>query len=237
MNTQEKNQNTLKVKLNARDKELLEAIKPIVDGIAKIVGTNCEVLLHSLGDISHSTIHIQNGNITGRMIGSPLTDLGIKVLKESYSKDQDVIGNYISKTKDGKTLKSVTVMIRNASRKPIGMLCININLNASLLSVLEDNLKDFNSNYTKYQETFSTSIEELLEASYQEARLLVEKMEPLNPKKKGEQIVLELYRKGIFSIKGVVDYIAPRLGVSRYTIYNYVREAKSKTRHQKEEGK
>jgi len=207
-------------------------MKPIADGIAKIIGTNCEVLLHSLDDISHSAIHIQNGNITGRTIGSPLTDLGIQVLKESYSKDQDVIGNYISKTKDGKTLKSVTVIIRNESRKPIGMLCININLTASLLSVLEDNLKDFSSDYTRYQETFSTSIEELLEVSYQETRLLVEKTEPLNSKKKGEQIVLELYKKGIFSIKGAVDYIAPRLGVSRYTIYNYIREAKSKTKHQ-----
>jgi len=234
MNTQERKQkqNNLKVKLNTRDRELLEAMKPIADGIAKIIGTNCEVLLHSLDDISHSAIHIQNGNITGRTIGSPLTDLGIQVLKESYSKDQDVIGNYISKTKDGKTLKSVTVIIRNESRKPIGMLCININLTASLLSVLEDNLKDFSSDYTRYQETFSTSIEELLEVSYQETRLLVEKTEPLNSKKKGEQIVLELYKKGIFSIKGAVDYIAPRLGVSRYTIYNYIREAKSKTKHQ-----
>ena len=103
MNTQEKNQNTLKVKLNARDKELLEAIKPIVDGIAKIVGTNCEVLLHSLGDISHSTIHIQNGNITGRMIGSPLTDFRYKSIKGIILKRKDTATGYTIQTlKDGK---------------------------------------------------------------------------------------------------------------------------------------
>jgi predicted transcriptional regulator YheO len=225
---QKKNPN---IKLTTKDREILETIKPIVDGIAGIVGTNCEVLLHSLDDISHSVIHIKNGNITGRSIGSPLTDLGIQVLNESYSKDQDVIGNYISKTKDGKTLKSVTVMIRNGLKKPIGMLCININLNASLLSVLEDNLKDLSSNYTKYHETFSTSIEELLSVSYKEASLLIEEMQTVNPKKRGEQIVQELYRKGVFSIRGAIDYIADRMEVSRYTIYNYIREAKRKTKH------
>jgi predicted transcriptional regulator YheO len=207
---QKKNHN---IKLTTKDREILETIKPIVDGIAGIVGTNCEVLLHSLDDISHSVIHI------------------IQVLNESYSKDQDVIGNYISKTKDGKTLKSVTVMIRNGLKKPIGMLCININLNASLLSVLEDNLKDLSSNYTKYHETFSTSIEELLSVSYKEASLLIEEMQTVNPKKRGEQIVQELYRKGVFSIRGAIDYIADRMEVSRYTIYNYIREAKRRTKH------
>jgi len=230
--SKEKKKN-LNIKVTNKDREILDSIIPIVEGIARIVGANCEVLLHSLDDISHSVIHIQNGSITGRSVGSPLTDLGIQVLKESRSKDQDVIGNYISKTKDGKTLKSVTVMIRNGLKKPIGMLCVNINLNATLLSLLEDNLKDLSPNYTKYHETFTNSLEELLTISYEEACQLVDEMKIANPKKKGEQIVQELYKKGVFLIKGAIDYIADRMGVSRYTIYNHIRAAKSSAKNRK----
>lgn len=43
---------------------------------------------------------------------------------------------------------------------------------------------------------------------------------------KNRYIVSELYNKDMFDIKGVVDIVAKEIGVSRYTIYNYIREAK-----------
>ena len=40
-------------------------------------------------------------------------------------------------------------------------------------------------------------------------------------------IVRRLDEKGVFLVKGAIDYVANILGVSRYTIYNYLDEVRS----------
>jgi predicted transcriptional regulator YheO len=44
---------------------------------------------------------------------------------------------------------------------------------------------------------------------------------------KNKIIVCELIKKGMFDIRGAIDIAARELSVSRYTIYNYIREHKS----------
>jgi predicted transcriptional regulator YheO len=41
-----------------------------------------------------------------------------------------------------------------------------------------------------------------------------------------KQIVRKLDKSGVFSIKGAVLYLAKVLGVSRYTIYSYLKEVR-----------
>ena len=41
------------------------------------------------------------------------------------------------------------------------------------------------------------------------------------------QIVKRLDEKGVFLVKGAIDHVATILGVSRYTIYNYLDETRS----------
>jgi len=38
--------------------------------------------------------------------------------------------------------------------------------------------------------------------------------------------VAELYRRGIFKVTGAIDIAAKTMGISRYTLYNYIREAR-----------
>ena len=49
---------------------------------------------------------------------------------------------------------------------------------------------------------------------------------------KGKRIVEALYPKGIFDTRGAIDGIAKQAGVSKYTTYNYLREAKVETREE-----
>ena len=49
---------------------------------------------------------------------------------------------------------------------------------------------------------------------------------------KDKRIVKALYPKGIFDTRGAIDVIAKQTGVSKYTIYNYLREAKVETREE-----
>ena len=39
-------------------------------------------------------------------------------------------------------------------------------------------------------------------------------------------IIAELAEKGVFDIKGAIDIVAGEMGISKYTIYHYIREIK-----------
>ena len=225
------------IKFSEKDKkerEILHALEPIAEGIAKLFGNNCEVVLHSLEDLQHTVIKIENGYITGREIGSPLTDLGIKILKDANSLKNNVIGSYYTETKDGKILKSITILIRNDKGEPIGFLCINVNLSVPLIDLLQDLLPS--SGITiKNTEHFVSNTQELINDTLNEAISKTNKEKSIPNSEKNKFIVFELYSKKIFDIKGVVDIVAQKLGVSRYTIYNYIREAKVRLSQNKKE--
>ena len=214
-------------KLSIRDKHILHALEPVVEAIAKIFGSNCEVVLHSLEDLKHSVIKIENGYITGREIGSPLTDFGIKILKDPNLLTNEVTDVYYTKTKDGKTLKSITTLIKNDEGKIIGLLCINFNLSAPLIDFLQDFLSSPKTSI-KTREHFVSSVQELINNSLNEAISKVNKKRVISNLEKNKFIVSELYSNGIFDIKDAIDIVAQELGVSRYTIYNYLREVKVK---------
>lgn len=219
-----------KVRLNNTDKAILHALETVVEGVAEIFGSNCEVVLHSLEDLSHSVVKIVNSHVTGRKVGSPLTDFGVEILGKTDSLERDVIGSYYSKLDDGRLLKSVSMLIRNPKGKPIGFMCINIDLSAPL----SDFLKEFlpiggEPSLEPVVEHFPLSMKDLVLRSLELAMADVNKRREPSPSKKNKLTVLGLYKRGIFNVRGAADLVAKEIGVSRYTVYNYIREAKIKT--------
>ena len=69
-------------------------------------GKKCEVLIHNFSSPQHSIMVIENGYVTGRKIGDPITDLALSVWKKNgyKNKNTDRIVNYKTKTKDGKIM-------------------------------------------------------------------------------------------------------------------------------------
>jgi len=115
----------------ARDKQILANHEPIAETIALTFGKGCEVVIHSLEDLGKSIVKIFNGEVTGRVLGAPITDMGLKVASKAVDTTESVIGPYFSKTKTGKPLKTTTMIIRNDEGTPIGFLCINFDLSIS----------------------------------------------------------------------------------------------------------
>jgi predicted transcriptional regulator YheO len=223
--------------MNVRDRQILNSIKPIVDGIAAFVGENCEVVLHSFESLECSVIHIANGHITGRGLGSPITDLGMKILQEAVDtsgagESRDRTDCYYSKTTDGKTLRSITIMIRNPSGKPIGMICINLNMDAPLRSLI-DILAVPQAESPENPENFATNLDELIKTTLRETIAAINGHSDIPNHEKNKIIVYELNKKGMFDIRGAIDIVARELSVSRYTIYNYIREHKSSQKAEK----
>ncbi|MDR0784499.1 MAG: PAS domain-containing protein [Treponema sp.] len=214
------------VAFTKKDKQTLESMKTIADGVAAFLGENCEVVLHSFDSLDKSIFHIVNGQVTGRNVGAPLTDLGMKLFTESSNSNKDVTECYYSKNADGKLLRSITILIRNSEGKPIGMMCINFDMDAPFVDVLRLFCAKGQPEMDKPPETFVNSIEELIEVTLREARIAVNGDNNIPNNVKNKAIVGELIKKGIFDIRGAIDIVALKLSVSRYTIYNYIRENK-----------
>jgi predicted transcriptional regulator YheO len=209
-----------------QDLKFPESFKTLVEAIANIFGPHCEVVLHSLQDLSNSVVHIANNHVSGRKVGSPMTDFGIEIFKNANKTKSDTIGPYICKLDDGRILRCVTTVIRNSAGKPIGMLCINIDLSAPLLDFLNEFNSENSNKHNDIVEHFAFSPEDLILRALDMARREVNMNTKLSATERNQRIVFELNRKGMFDVKGAVDIVAKESGISRYTVYNYLREAK-----------
>ena len=106
-----------------------EILKPYIiftKFLGNFLGPNYEVVLHDVTTPEKSVIAIENSHVSGRGIGSPLTDLSLKILQDKLYLKQDYISNYISITASGDQVKSATYFIKDINNNLIGLLCINM---------------------------------------------------------------------------------------------------------------
>ncbi|MGF1691226.1 helix-turn-helix transcriptional regulator [Photobacterium kagoshimensis] len=213
------------VTLSLSDKLILNATFNVVDGIAAMYGQHTEVALHSLDIENPSIIKIANGDVTGRDIGAPITNLALEKLKSGA----DVSEPYFSKGPQGKLLRSVTTIIRNDIGTAIGLLCINSDMDAPIHSFLGSMLPNSNSleQPITSPETFAKCPDEMLNDSI--ARIINATMEnqTIPTSKRNRVIVEQLFDNGVFSIKDAIIITARSLNVSRDTVYRYLRELKN----------
>lgn len=212
------------------DKEIHPLLKnfiPFIDGLANTFGKNCEVVLHDISKPQQSIIAIANGNITNRTVGSPMTEMGLKAIRNKEYEEGLI--KYKTITNNGRTLKSSTFFIKDEAGEVIGCLCINLDITEFLLA--QNLLKDITMTMMDQvvqdksdDETYSSNINDIL---YNVVDKVIKDFgKPIAYLSKEEKvsIVKVLDEKGMFLIKGAVDYIAEILCVSRYTIYNYLDE-------------
>jgi len=206
---------------------IIRSYIPIVEGLAKTFGKNCEVVLHDFSNMQSSIVAIENGHVTGRSIGSPMTEVGLKAAKTGRT-NEDMI-NYESMSLDGRTLKSSTMFIRDENDEVIGCLCINFDI--SELTVAKKVIDEFLDTDSTHEEKIindgTNKVNDvLIDIVYQ---TLEEAGKPVSYMTKEEkvEIVKKLDNQGAFLIKGAIDYVAKALCVSRYTVYNYLDEIRA----------
>lgn len=218
--------------------EFLGNLSLVVDAIGNIFGRHCEVVLHDLRHPERSVVAIANGEVTGRKIGSPLIaaplqDIGIKAVLENSKSSGEIISNYISHTRDGRTLKSTSVIFRDSKGKAKAGLCINLDLteftNASnLLGAIcvehqERDSADAVVERKKDQfppDDMTLTVKSVIDDAISSIPVPVHLAE--KPHKMDALAIM--HDRGLFLIKGGIEYAAGALGVSRFTIYNYLKE-------------
>lgn len=208
----------------------LEEYIHIAKGIAATVGKNCEVVIHDIHSPEESIVFMV-GNITNRSLKAPITNLVLEAIRNNGDESEDLIC-YQTKTKDGKILKSSTMFIRDKQKKIVGCMCINIDMTEFyLFQKLIDKYIDFpeklDEGVTK-DECFAENVNEVIENIIKQVIDSSPVHVSLMQKEDKIEVVKELDKKGVFLVKGSIDQVANHLGVSRYTIYNYLEETRFK---------
>lgn len=194
--------------------------------------SNTEIVLHDLTKPKESVVFIVNGSISGRSIGSPLLsgpddDIGfLELFSERHPPfSHKIISGYITTTSDGKKLNSASTLYYDSVGKISVGFCINVDTSIVLQSIhLLENLLPFRDN----DSLASNSVEKLTKQSVKEYLFRNPKKDDEMNKNFRNRIISELYSAGFFKMKGSVNMIANELGITRYTVYNYIDKIKIK---------
>lgn len=196
-------------------------------GIAFIYGNNCEVVLHSMESADRPIIAIENNHVSGRDVGEPMSDFVFKLLEDMSKADEPFINFFKNTTLSKNELKSSTTLIRNSQNIIIGALCINMDLSIPVQEFFKDFLQADSDKYTGTKTAaYTQSTRELIDSSITMALEEVNNQRGLSSTERNKAVVYELYKKGIFSVKKGVEITAEELGISRFTVYNYLKAIK-----------
>jgi predicted transcriptional regulator YheO len=203
---------------------LLDFVSRLVDALGQTFGRYCEIVVHDFNSPESSIIAIANGSLTGRKVGDTLDALGFQLLKNHPAAD---LLNYRTKTKEGKELRSSSVFLRDDKGQIFGALCVNVDI-SGLLKAQEWVQEALGSASTMIDERFEHSVDEVLETLIQNAISSIGKNPPDMTREEKVAIVAYLEAKGAFLIRYSVERVAELLGMTKYTIYNYLDEIKKK---------
>lgn len=205
---------------------LLDPYKPLVPFLAALCGDSCEVLLHDISQPKHSVIAIANGFHTGRVVGSPFTDLAVKILNEKQFKDADYLSNYSGKSK-GKNFVSSSFFIKHKG-KLIGLLCINremdtINALDNALALLKKNY-NLTEAHNEMQEVLDVPIASLLNKMVGDEIKATGIAPQRMTSEERAKVIQNLMKAGVHNMKGSVIEIAKQLNISEPTVYRYIKK-------------
>lgn len=214
----------------------LEPYAKLVDFLSVALGDNCEVALHDLTSKEQEIVAISRNPISGREVGTKLSNLSLHYLEEKQYLKHDYVTNYKTVGNDGKLMRSATYFIKEEGRElPVGMLCINVNISdleyltstiKKILGVKEE--KDIEFKMDNPVEILSSPLDEMIDMYIKEC---LEKMgfpsyflaERLNVDEK-IKVVKYLQEKGTFKVKGAIVLVAEKLAVSEPTVYRYLKK-------------
>ena len=204
----------------------LQALLPVIRGLAEMFGPDCEVVLHDVHRLPHSIVAIENGAVTGRMLGDVPTDRMLRSLRNPDEK-QDV-RLYIS-SHEGKILKSLAVTLRDEDGEPFGLLGINHDISEMVqaqrtLANLTAVARLGGGGASEAGEIFAGDIRDVVAGMVTQIVGEMGKTPAAMTREEKMEVVKRLEERGAFLVKRSAEQIAEALDLSRYTIFAYLKE-------------
>ncbi|KMN82715.1 hypothetical protein VK98_06665 [Chromobacterium sp. LK11] len=214
----------------AEKQAVLRALSAAVKLVGGMVDAHTEVVLHDLGRPERSVVAIENGHVSGRqlgdaVLGGPAGDRGFAAIEQAMRQggaEPALVSGYHTLSRDGRRLLSASAVFKTAAGEPFAALCLN-----SDRSQLEAALACLQALVGRAPPPPRAAPEPpAMDEAMRDiiAQALDDK--PLARMKKADkkQAVAQMLEQGLFIVKGGVERAAEALGVSRYTIYNYLDE-------------
>ncbi|MFY9073555.1 PAS domain-containing protein [Malaciobacter mytili] len=196
----------------------LNSYKTLCDAIGKLFYPHVEVVLHDLE--LEKLVYIVNA-FSKRKIGDTI----LNDVKDIKALTSDIVGPYEKINIDGKRVKTVSTIIRDENKKPIGMICINFDI--EIFDKIFESIKGFlnlqnetNEPNLLFSQDWRSHTNSIINRYLEQKN---KKIEELKTKDKKELIYF-LNEEGIFSIRNVVAYLCEILNISRATIYKWLKE-------------
>lgn len=202
------------------------SVEKVLNLLQEHMGKNTEIVYHDLTlPYDRTIVDIRNNTITERTVGGCGSNLGLEVIAGKV-KNGDRF-NYITHTKNGKIMRSSTIYMYEDD-KVVGAICVNTDISDAVR--FQSSLQE----YTGYQsfgspaqnggseEHFAHNVSELLDRLMLDAQKQVGTAAPLMTKEDKMSFISYLDSKGAFLITKSSEHVCEFLGISKYTLYNYL---------------
>ncbi|MBB4126512.1 putative transcriptional regulator YheO [Xanthomonas translucens] len=219
--------------------DLFELLKPVVALLGGVIGENIEVVLHDLSAPDASVLAIANGHVSGRSLGDPILsgpreDAGFSELYRDVAGtgtiSWSIVDEYQTTNAAGRHLRSATLLFRDGAGQPVAALCLNADMTVFemahgwLEQMLHRKAKPSRSEAPAGEVGLETMMQEIIDDAVK--RFM--KPPALMNKEEKMYAVEAMMHRGLFLIRNSVEQVAAALGVSRFTIYNYIEQIKQK---------
>ena len=212
----------------------LEMLKQIASALAAQFGPDCEVVVHDLSaqNTEHPIVHIENGHVTGRRIGDGPSKIVMEYILHGDEDPKDQLA-YLTRTPDGKILKSSTIYIRNSKGKVTAILSINYDISSLLMVNNAISGLITTPEPTREEQRITTvNVNDLLDDLIEQSVALVGKPVALMNKDDKVKAIQFLSQHGAFLITKSGDKVAKYFGISKYTLYSYIDTKQEEKQHE-----
>ncbi|MEG1548090.1 MAG: helix-turn-helix transcriptional regulator [Clostridia bacterium] len=203
-------------------RDMLDMLGRLSKAVSCQFGANCEVVVHDLttGDPEKTIAAIENGHVSNRKVGMGPSHIVLEAMKAKSGELNDHY-NYLTKTADGRILRSSTVYIKDETGKAVGIFSINYDLTDLMMtqsvinSLVQNGLSD-------EPERIPTNVNELLDDLLSQSVQLIGKPVAMMSKDDKVRAIGFLNDAGAMLITKSGDRIAKYFGISKYTLYSYL---------------
>ena len=206
----------------------LDFLKQLAHGLAIQFGSSCEIAIHDLKtkDLEKSIVYIENGHVSNRQTGDGPSGIVLETLQSDPSTIHDKL-SYLTKTEDGRILKSSTFYIRDDDRSISYIFSLNYDITAftaastaiQSLIATKDKLPDLTGDSPRQ---ITHNVNELLDLLIEQAVAKVGKPVAMMNKDDKVAVVQYLDHAGAFLITKSGDKVSSYLGISKFTLYSYM---------------
>jgi len=203
----------------------LDFLKQLAHGLAIQFGSSCEIAIHDLKtkDLERSIVYIENGHVSNRQTGDGPSGIVLETLQSDPSTIHDKL-SYLTKTEDGRILKSSTFYIRDDDGSISYIFSLNYDITAftaastaiQSLIATKDKLPDLTGDSPRQ---ITHNVNELLDLLIEQAVAKVGKPVAMMNK---VAVVQYLDHAGAFLITKSGDKVSSYLGISKFTLYSYM---------------